>query len=219
VTSIEGIHYIVGTKTQDDFVSVSAKLGSGKVANKALKEIKLDLDEVHYDFTVRRLHAETLQKFITAVKDIYTKPMGTPEELQVNFIEPLKEHGLAILSHDPEFAIDRLGIVTPDGEGVIKGVIKLKGITAEDFGENTSFALLNKIEADMTFEVPQKLLEKLPNGATGAGLAVDQGFAKREGEKLVSHIVYKDMKVTVNGKEVPIPGLGGGPEPQPLPEG
>ena len=218
VTSIEGIHYIVGSKTQDDFVSVSAKLGSGKVVNKSLKEIKLDLNEVHYDFTVRRLHAETLEKFTASIKDMYTKPMTTPEDVQVNFIEPLKVHGLALLSHDPEFALDRLGIVTPEGEGVIKGVIKLVGITAEDFGENGTFALLNKIEADLTVEVPQKLLEKLPNGATGAGFAVDQGFAKREGEKLVSHIVYKNMKVTVTGKDVPIPGLGGGPAPQQVPQ-
>jgi len=219
VTSIEGIHYIIDSKIDDEFATMSAKLGSGKVTNKSLKEIKLDLNEVHYDFTMRRLHAETLDKFVAAIKDMYTKPMSTPEEVQVNFVEPFKEHGLALLAHDPEFALDRLGIVTPEGEGVIKGVIRLKGVTAADFGENGTMALLNKIEADLTVEVAQKLLEKLPNGATGAGLAVDQGFAKREGEKLVSHIVYKQSKVTVNGKDVPIPGLGGGPEQQPLPEG
>ena len=217
VTSIEGVHYIVASNTKDEFVTMSAKLGSGKVVNKALKEIKLDLNEVHYDFTVRRLHAETLEKFVASVKDMYTKPMSTPEELEVNFVQPFKEHGLALLSHDPEFVIDRLGIVTPEGEGVVKGVIRLKGLTSEDFGENGTMALLSKIEADLTVEFPQKLLEKLPNGATGAGLAVDQGFAKREGEKLVSHIVYKGMKVTVNGKDVPLPGLGGAPEPQPQP--
>ena len=43
---------------------------------------------------------------------------------------PLKEHGMELLKHDPEFVIDRIGIVTPEGEGYIKGVITLKGATA-----------------------------------------------------------------------------------------
>jgi hypothetical protein len=76
---------------------------------------------------------------------------------------------------------------------------------------------LAKIDADLTIEAPQKLLEKLPNGGAGAGMAVDQGLAKREGEKLVSHILFKQRSVTVNGKPIPIPGLGGGPTQPPPP--
>lgn len=214
VTRIEGVHYIGSSKLDNEFINVSQKLGSGKVVNKALKEMKLDLNEVHYDFTLRRIHAETLEKFVASFQAMYTKPMNTPEEVDANFVQPLKESGLALLSHDPEFAIDRLGIVTPDGEAVIKGVIKFKGLTAEDFGSEGMPTWLAKIEADLTIEAPQKLLEKFPNGATGAGMAVDQGFAKREGDRLVSHIEYKQSRVRVNGKDVPIPGLGGGPEPQ-----
>jgi len=215
ITSIEGIHYIGDSKIQDEFVAMSLKLGSGKVVNKALKELKLDLNEVHYDFTLRRLHAETLEKLVSSMRDMYTKPMATPEDIEVNFMKPFKEQGLVLLSHDPEFVIDRLGIVTPEGECVLKGLIKLKGLTAEDFASQAAW--LAKIEADMTLEAAQKLLEKLPNGGAGAGMAVDQGFAKREGDKLVSHIVFKESRVTVNGKDVPIPGLGGGPTQAPPP--
>ena len=221
VTSIEGVHYIGDSKMQDEFMSMSLKLGSGKVVNKALQELKLDLQEVHYDFTLRRIHAETLEKLVASIKGMYTKPLATPEEVEVNFVQPFKEQALALLAHDPEFAIDRLGIVTPEGEGVIKGVIKLKGLTAEDFGSQAGAppTWLNKIEADLTIESTQKLIEKLPNGATGAGFAVDQGFARREGDKLVSHIEFKQATLTVNGKPVPLPGLGGGPAAQGPPGG
>ena len=59
-----------------------------------------------------------------------------------------------------------------------------------------------------------KLLEKIPNGATSAGMAVDQGFAKREGENLVSRIEFSKGELTVNGKPLPIPGLGAPSPPQ-----
>ena len=110
-----------------------------------------------------------------------------------------------------------MGIVTPEGEGVIKGIIRLKGVTAEDLATG-SMSMIGKIDADITIEVAQKLVEKIPNGATGAGMAVDQGFAKREGEKIVSRIEFKKGELKVNGKAQGIPGLGGPPPQEMAPE-
>jgi hypothetical protein len=72
-------------------------------------------------------------------------------------------------------------------------------------------ALIGKIEADITIEVAQKLIEKIPSGATSAGAAIDAGYAKRDGDRLVSHIEFKRGELTVNGKAQGIPGLGGPP--------
>ena len=127
-------------------------------------------------------------------------------DVEAVLFAPMKEHGFALLKHDPEFVFDRIGIVTPQGEGVIKGVLRLKGMGEADFATG-SMAWLNKLEADFTIECAQKLIEKFPNGATGAGVMVDQGFAKREGDKLVSHIEYKKGELKVNGKAQAIPGL------------
>ncbi len=122
-----------------------------------------------------------------------------------------------MLKHDPEFVIDRIGVLTPQGEGVIKGVVRFKGMDQADFASG-SMAWLNKIEADFTIEAAQKLIEKFPNGGTGAGAAVEEGFAKREGDKLVSHIEYKKGELKVNGKTQGLPGLGGPPPDQMAPE-
>jgi hypothetical protein len=90
-------------------------------------------------------------------------------------------------------------------------VVRLKGLEEADFTAG-SMSWINKIDADFTIECAQKLIEKFPNGATGAGVAVDQGFAKRDGDKLVSHIEFKKSELKVNGKAQPIPGFGGPPE-------
>jgi uncharacterized protein YdgA (DUF945 family) len=42
-------------------------------------------------------------------------------------------------------------------------------------------------------------------------MAVDSGYVKREGERLICKIIFKKGELTVNGKPQAIPGLGGPP--------
>lgn len=212
-TGIADIHYIVTTSLEGDFMDVGAKVGSGKVTSPQLQALQLDLSEVHYDFTVRHLQADALDKMMVAFKKAYTQPMTDAAAVDTALTAPLKEHGLELLKNNPEFVIERMGIVTPDGEGVIKGVVRLDGVVPEDFAMG-ALGLLGKIDADITIELAQKLIEKIPNGATGAGMAVDQGYAKREGEKLVSRIEFKKGELQINGKAQALPGLGGPPQPE-----
>jgi len=89
--------------------------------------------------------------------------------------------------------------------------VRLKGATIQEFEAVDWTPLTGKIEADLDIEVAQKLLEKIPSGATGAGAAIDMGYAKRDGDKLVSHIEFKQGRLKINGKEQALPGLGGPP--------
>jgi hypothetical protein len=88
--------------------------------------------------------------------------------------------------------------------------VKLVGATPEDFGAG-SMGLIPKIDANLTVDVSEKMLQKFPNGSTAAGAAVDSGYVKREGERLVCKIVFAKGALTVNGKPQAIPGLGGPP--------
>jgi uncharacterized protein YdgA (DUF945 family) len=216
-TTVEHVHYVVETDHEDGFMDFSARFGSGKVSNQALEELQLQLQEIHYDFTVRRLHVDTMQRLLEALKASYSKPVTTVADVEAAVLSPMKEYGVALLKYNPEFAIDRIGIVTAHGEGMFKGVLRLPGVTEADLAGG-ALTLVDKLEAEFTVEVAQKLLEKIPNGATGAGLAVDQGFARRDGEKLVSRIEFKLGELTVNGKPLPIPGLGAAPSQDGLPQ-
>jgi len=208
--TIEGIRYLVESSVDDGFMDVAAKLGTGKVTHPALAELQFDIDEVHYDFGLRRLHVETIDKLMVGIKAAYSKPVSTVADVEAVVIAPMKEHGFALLKHDPEFVIERIGIVTPQGEGVIKGVLRLKGLSEVDFAAG-SMAWLSRIEADFTIECAQKLVDKLPNGAASTGVMVKEEIAKRDGDKLVSHIEYRQGEIKVNGKPREIPGFGGSP--------
>jgi uncharacterized protein YdgA (DUF945 family) len=212
-TVVDDVRYEIDTEHDAGFIDLSAKFGSGKVRNPAFEEMQLDIREIHYDFTARHLHVETLQKLIGAVKESHARPVATAADAQAAVLSPMQEHGIALLRHEPQFVIDRIALATAEGEGVIKGVVRLAGVTEADLAAG-AMALVGKITADVNIEVAQKLLEKLPNGATGAGMAVDQGFARREGDKLVSRIEFSKGEVKVNGKPLPIPGLGAPTPPQ-----
>jgi uncharacterized protein YdgA (DUF945 family) len=207
---VEGVHYLVDTKAGKDFIDVGAKFGSGQVRSKELEEMKLELDEVHYDFTLRRLHTRTLADFYGAFKKMYANPVTNAAEADAALVAPLRKYGAELLKYDPELVIDRIGIATTDGNGYLKGVLRLKGANAEDF-QAGFMGLVAKLEADINIEIAQKLIEKLPSGATSAGAAIDAGYAKRDGDKLVSHIEFKRGELTVNGKAQGIPGIGGPP--------
>jgi uncharacterized protein YdgA (DUF945 family) len=211
--SVEDVHYVVETATKDNFVTIGAKMGSGELTSAAVASSGLQIKEIHYDFSMRRLHADSIEKIFKGMREAYSlSPVArTPDAVEAAFIEPMKEHGIELLKHDPEFSIDRIGVVTPEGEGVIKGLIKFVGVTPEDFSSPGAMGVVGKLDADIKVEVAVKLAEKVPNGATMAGAAIDSGYAKRDGEKYVCHIVFKNGELTVNGKPQAIPGLGGPP--------
>jgi uncharacterized protein YdgA (DUF945 family) len=207
-TRIEKLHYQADTDAKGDFLDLAVKLGSGEVNSKQLEAIGLAIKEVHYDFTMHHLHAPTLAKMTTAMKQAYSQPVSTLQDVETRIFAPLKEYGLQLLNFDPELTIDRVGIVTPEGEGVLKGVLRLKGATAADF-QAGSTAFLRKLDSDLTISLAQKLVDKIPNGNTGVGAAIDGGYARREGDKITSHIEFKQGELKINGKSQPVPGLGG----------
>ena len=209
---IEGAHYMGEAVTKDDLMNFALKLGTGAIKGSAeLQQANIEIKEIHYDFSVRRLHVPTIDKISQSAKELYARPMLSPADAEKAIFGPFKEHAGELLKHDPEISVDRMGFVTPDGEIVAKGVIKFVGATPEDFVGAAAMALIGKIDADFTIEAAQKVVDKLPNGATMAGGAVDAGYAKREGDKLVCHITFKAGELLINGKPQAIPGLGGPP--------
>lgn len=208
---IQGAHYEGEAVTKSDLMNLSLRMGTGAIKNADLAKFGVDVKEIHYDFSFRKLHAPTMNKMMVGFREMYSMPLEDPSKFDEAFFKPMKDNAAELLKHDPEFGIDRVGLVTPDGEIVAKGVIKLVGATVDDFTTPGAMGLIGKLDADITVEAAQKALEKFPNGATMAGAAVDGGYAKRDGEKLVCHITFKAGELLINGKPQAIPGLGGPP--------
>lgn len=210
---VSNIRYDVDSISKGDYFDYAVRMGSGEVKTAALDALKFQLKEVHYDMTLRHLHSPTLQKLTKSMRESYsTLSASNPAEAQLAMLGPLAEHGKELLKHDPEFVIDRIGIVTAQGEAAFKGVIKLPGVTDADLKAGP-MALLPKLVADITFEAPQELFENVPNGNMVMGMGIDQGYVKRDGKKIVSHIEFKNGKLSINGKMPALPPMFQGAAP------
>lgn len=205
---MEAVKYGVNASKKGDFLDYALELGSGAIKAPPLEAQGFQIKEVHYNMTVRHLHIETLQKLMEGLQTAYGKVFdsngASPTEMQAAMMQPLKEQGIELMKHDPELSLDRIGLVTADGEGVIKGVIKLEGVTEQDLAAGV-MSIIPKINADLTVEIAEALVNKIPQAAPMVGMGVAQGFLKKEGGKLVSHVEFKHSGLTVNGK-LPLPG-------------
>jgi uncharacterized protein YdgA (DUF945 family) len=214
---VSDVHYTVQSTNKGDFFDYALRMGTGEVKTTALDALKVQLKEIHYDMTLRHLHAPTLQKLTRTVRDTYSGPMLDPVTAQTALIGPLTEQSKALLKYDPELVLDRIGIVTGKGEAAFKGTIKLVGVTDEDL-KSGSLALIPKLSADITFEAPQALFDEVPNGNLMMGMGLDQGYVKREGGKVTSHIEFKGGKLSINGKSPQLPPMFGGQQSAPAVE-
>jgi uncharacterized protein YdgA (DUF945 family) len=209
---IDRIAYEFEADRQGDFLDYGMEMGSGEVRSRELEPIGITLAETHFDFTMRHLHLETLEKLMLGLREANVQVFEGKADAESAALAPFMEHGMALMKHDPELAIDRIGIVTPQGDALIKGTLKLPRVTGQDLSAG-ALVLLQKLVADITIEVAQALLDKVPNGGLVSGAGVDAGYFRREGDKLVSHIEYRDGTLLVNGKpprmpeNIQIPGL------------
>ncbi len=194
------LKYEVETEKKGDFVDMMFKVGSGPIR---LREFALQ--EVHYDFSMRRLHAASLDRLLVAMKESYSKPATSLSEVDSGMLEAYKTHGLELLEHDPEFAIDRISLRTKSGDGTIKGVIRFNGVTEADF-EAGGMTLLEKVDLRLELDVAEALLVEL-GGEAGLGMATEGGFAVRRDGRLTSKIEYRGGKLKINGKSPDIPGV------------
>jgi uncharacterized protein YdgA (DUF945 family) len=202
-TSMQDLRYVIATESEGDFVSFATRMGTGAVESRELVQKGLAIESMHYDVTVRRLHIDTLEKFLAAIDATYVEAATD---------SAVTGQGFALLKHDPEFVLDRVSIETPNGEAMLKGIFKLKGVTEKDLKMGV-LSLIARLDADLTLDSPRKLIDGMEGGGEVLAQALEGGYVQMQGDKAVSHIEFHDGELTVNGKVQAIPGLGAPPPP------
>ena len=204
-TTLKGIAFVVDTRDDGDFTSVATRMGTGRMYGGLLQsQGGLELTAMHYDFTIRRLHTETLVHIANTIAESYQRPATAAM---------LPDATLELLRHDPELLIDRIGFETKDGAAYLTGVIRLKGATEKDLRMG-GLSLIQRVEADLRFEAPQTVIESLPGGRDAMMGAVDGGYAELKGSHVASHVEFRAGELKINDKVQGIPGLGA-PVPNP----
>jgi uncharacterized protein YdgA (DUF945 family) len=209
---IEKVRYVDAMEPDGELLNMSTRMGCS-----SFKSSKLSLTDLHYDFSVQRLHAATFEKLMAELKLAYGDVGKAAANADESMLGPYREHALELLKHDPVLVIERVGFATEEGAGLIKGTIKLKGVTAEDF-DNSGMSLIGRIVADIDVDLSEAMLEKLTGSPEAAEGMVGQGIVERKDGHLVSKIQFQEGKLLINGQEQALPGVGGPPAGPPAVE-
>ena len=117
-------------------------------------------------------------------------------------VEKLMAHGLT--------ATTDLEIASP--EGPVTGFLKVSHPEQPDTDRVPLMLIAQTIEGEVNLKLPVALVERYPELATELRPMIIQGALVEEGDFYVMDAALKDMTVTLNGQEMPIPmpGMGGG---------
>ncbi|MGO9446626.1 MAG: YdgA family protein [Thiobacillaceae bacterium] len=130
-----------------------------------------------------------------------------------------------LLTHDPDFRIDRLSFTRPDGESTLSALVKFKDAQPSDFANR--MAALAKLYVMADIKVPERLVSDLaPNNIALVSQSVNNvndqiaamvadGYLTREDGFLKTRCEFHDGKLWFNGKEFvrPPPTISVNPDP------
>jgi uncharacterized protein YdgA (DUF945 family) len=184
----------------DGFMVASVKYSVGAVAS-----APVSLTGAHFDMTFRHLEAESLEHLTAAMRQTNQDTTLSPATRVPKMMAALKEPAMALLAKQPEISLDRISIATAGGGAVLTGVIKVNGVVAEDFRDETSTKrLAQKIDADLDLTLDDGFLSSVPGGGADSVSKlqsfVDQGLMTHDGGKFHTVIGLHQGQPTFNGK-------------------
>ncbi|MFZ6657268.1 YdgA family protein [Undibacterium sp. TJN19] len=189
--------------SKDDLIGLIVRIGVAKISVD-----QQSFSDLHYDYGVRRIHGPSLAKMLVA----YSNTPGELEKLAA--VKTVwDEVAPALLQKEPELVLERISVVTSDGEAKLSGTAKLVGATATDL--SNPMLMLTKVQANADVVLTDTLIAKVggasqkdPEAQKAAldamnmqiAALTEQGFIERKGKLLSSKIEWKDGKLTINGK-------------------
>lgn len=223
---MQKVSYDVTMPSSGDFMDMVVKIGAD-----TLKVGKDNYGPVHYDLSLRHIHARTAAKLYGALMKVYADPamQAAGETDPGALFAPLAEPAGELLRHNPEIALDRLSFTTPHGQAQLTAKARFDKLTPEEAGD--MFALMQKLDASGTLSVPEAFAKEMAGEDAEMFTAqvdafVEQGYLKREGGLLNSSFAFAKGEFTVNG--LPFNPMAGGaddmsgmedvPEEEALPE-
>jgi uncharacterized protein YdgA (DUF945 family) len=156
-----------------------------------------------YAVSIEHLHAPTL---VALMKEARAAQLPTTATT-----DAVKKNGIELLLHDPVLNISRIGFAMPEGELRLSATASAPGLKREDFdGAPLQPALLQHLNVVADLRIDAALATRLLTNS-GRKDALDaqidafekQGYIKRDGAALTTHVTFGGGKLVVNGLPYP----------------
>lgn len=206
---LKKLAYAVSVPQSGDFLDLKLAIGAEAI----------DLDEqsygpAYFDLSWNHLHARTLAKLFRTLQEALAAqaPQVPPDSSQ--WAAQLAPPFIELLQHDPEFRVDRLGFKSAAGEARCSMGLKLDAVGLQDL--TLDALLVSKLLLTADVELPESLLGVAAGANEELALQqkmfletfIDQGFVRRDGDKVSSSLLMRNGEITINGKPFYLPPPG-----------
>lgn len=218
--AVQDARYAGEMKIRDGLVGIAIELGSGAVEGAPVQASALAVTGLHYDLSLDRLDAASVEAMYASIQDAYSQlpdpaaevtgdAVAQQQAVEQGFAVSMAQHVDGMLAHDPVLTLRRVALLTPDGEVLLEGEVRVVDLTLQDLQAAGLPGMLGRLQADLEFSMAQAVAGKLPNGEMMAEFGITAGYLLRETDQLVSRIQYRNGTLTVNGQTqvVPLPGV------------
>jgi uncharacterized protein YdgA (DUF945 family) len=222
---IKRFSYDLDLPKNGDFVDLVEHLGF-----ESLQIGKDSIGPIHFDYSLKHLHARTIAELTQAFMGLYSDPdmlNGNGVAYLEKLIPQLMQHAETLLDNAPEFHINRLSFANAKGEANLKGRVKFNGLKLQEILVNPTM-ILPKLEASGEMQLEEEMVLELLRNPPGkekmelANLSPEEleaqsrmisaqfqeqvamftklGYITREGSLLKTHAEFKAGQLLVNGK-------------------
>jgi uncharacterized protein YdgA (DUF945 family) len=197
----------------DGYMNLIEKISFGTITASSL-----NFSGAHFDFSLSHLDVDSLEQLSAAAQKVNQDATLPSEQRSSNLLAAVKQPGIALLSHSPQFILERFSIATGSGEASLSGTVSLKNVAESDFGEGADpKAVIQKLEADLDLSIDDAFINGLPQGANLTAQLqsfADKGLATHANGKFHTKIAFHQGVTTFDGKSLPQPQP---PQSQPPP--
>lgn len=223
---IDNVTYVVKTSISGDFLD-----SSGDISLKTLALNGKTYGPARLAVSANHLHAVTLGKLSKAV-DKVRRETTDPRQQGSKLFDIFRKEGLPLLRNNPALAIKELSVKLPEGEVSLHADLALKGFRDDDL--NQPLKLLERLQAHADLKVPKQVIETFTLWKVRSTIATDTAEGERrdpaeldnlarnlmeaqikkltdqsliiaDGDTLSSSADWKQGRLSVNGKPVPMP--------------
>jgi uncharacterized protein YdgA (DUF945 family) len=181
----------------------------------ALTVASLNFRDARFEFSLKHLEMDSLEQLSAAMRNVNQDISVPPAQRGARLLAALKDPAISLLSHNPQFTLDRFSIALGGGEASLSGTLTFDGVVESDFGaEADPKAIMQKLNADLQLSIDDAFLNGLPNGAKALAQLqsfADRGFATHADGKFHSKIAFHQGTTTFDGKSLPAPAPAAAP--------
>ncbi len=164
---------------------------------------------------------DSLEQLSAAAQKANQDATLPPAQRSAILLTAVKQPGIVLLSHGPQFVLDRFSIATGSGEASLSGTVSLNNVAESDFGaEADPQAVMQKLDAELDLAIDDAFMNGLPQGTKLTAQLqsfADQGLATHANGKFHTKIAFHQGVTTFDGKSLPQTQPQAPPPPQARP--